>query len=92
MPQIFRRAKNISWDLPKKEEPLENLVLLIEGENQFVELNSSAALIWFWLDGTSSVRDISHKLAKHYNIPYFSAYEDVCEIMEFWQEDGLVFL
>lgn len=91
MQQVFRRAKNISWKKPDQDGPLENLLLFLDDHNQIIELNPSAALIWFWTDGQSSHRDISLKLSKHYNIPYLQAYEDVCEIFEMWQEDGLIF-
>lgn len=88
MQEIYRRASNISWD----RQEAETLVLTLEDKNAIVELNSSAALIWKWTDGTSSINDISKKLSQHYNIPFQNAHEDVVEIFEMWHEDELVIL
>jgi hypothetical protein len=88
MQEVFQRASNIIWDNRQSE----TLILNLEGKNQFVELNSSATLIWKWTDGSNSISEISKKLARHYNISYQSAYTDVVEIFEMWQEDELVVL
>jgi hypothetical protein len=89
MHEVYQRAANISWDY---QTATESLILNLEYRHQIVELNSSAALIWQWTNGRSSIKDISQKLSQHYNIPFHNAYADVCEIYEMWQEDELVVL
>lgn len=88
MQEVYRRASNINWS-PQESE---TLILNIENKNEIVELNSSAAMIWKWTNGSNSIKDISRKLSQFYKIPFENAYEDVIEIFEMWHEDELVFL
>jgi hypothetical protein len=88
MQETYIRASDITWN----KKNAETLILTLDKKNQIVELNRSASLIWKLIDGKNSTKDISQKIASHFNIPYQKAHEDVNEIFEMWLEDELVIL